>query len=69
MEGNMKLSFQTKNVNDKVLVTLFDNGIKISSVWKTKENSRYASLNELKEQMKLRYVLENNIVEDEQEGE
>lgn len=65
----MKLSFQTKNVNDKILVTLFDNGIKISSVWKTKENSRYASLNELKEQMKLRYVLENNIVEEEQEGE
>ena len=64
----MKLSFQTKNVNDKILVTLFDNGIKISSVWKTKENSRYVSLNELKEQMKLRYVLENNIIE-EQEGE
>jgi hypothetical protein len=64
----MKLSFQTKNVNDKILVTLFANGVKISSVWKTKENSRYVSLNELKEQMKLRYVLENNIVE-EQEGE
>jgi hypothetical protein len=65
----MKLSFQTKNVNDKILVTLFANGVKVSSVWKTQENSRYVSLNDLKEQMKLRYVLENYPEGEEEKGE
>jgi hypothetical protein len=65
----MKLSFHTKNVNDKILVTLFANGVKVSSVWKTQENSRYVSLNDLKEQMKLRYVLENYPEGEEEKGE
>jgi hypothetical protein len=65
----MKLSFHTKNVNDKILVTLFANGVKVSSVWKTQENSRYVSFNDLKEQMKLRYVLENYPEGEEEKGE
>ena len=60
----MKLSFETKQVNDKTLIVLFDNGRKVSSMWKTNENSNYANLNEAKEQLERRYVMENEQYEE-----
>lgn len=63
----MKLSFETQKFNDKVLVTMFDQGKKVSSVWKMLEGSNYVNLHELKDQMELRYIMENQ--PDEEEGE
>jgi phosphoheptose isomerase len=61
----MKLSFETKNLNDKILVTLFDNGKKVASCWKMNEGSNYVNLQTLKEQMELRYKMENEQFEEE----
>ena len=54
----MKLSFETQKLNDKILVVMLDNGKKVSSAWKKLENSNYVNLQELKDQMELRYILE-----------
>ena len=62
----MKLSFETQKFNDKVLLTMFDNGKKVYSTWKMLENSNYVNIQELKDQMELRYILENG---EEEEGE
>lgn len=63
----MKLSFETQKFNDKVLVTMFSDNKKVSSVWKMLEGSNYVNLQELKDQMELRYIMENQ--PDEKEGE
>lgn len=65
----MKLSFETKtsSFGDKVLVTMFDNGKKVASAWKVTEGSNYLNLQDLKDQMKLNYLLDNQ--SDEEEGE
>lgn len=63
----MKLSFETQKFNDKVLVTMFSDNKKVSSVWKMLEGSNYVNLQELKDQMELRYIMENQ--PDEEEGE
>ena len=64
----MKLSFETKtsSFGDKVLVTMFDNGKKVASAWKSVEGSNYLNLQDLKDQLELRYLLDN---QPEEEGE
>lgn len=62
----MKLSFETQKFNDKVLVTMFSDNKKVASVWKMLEGSNYANLQELKSQMELRYIMEN---QPDEEGE
>jgi hypothetical protein len=63
----MKESFETQKFNDKVLVSMFADNKKVSSVWKMLEGSNYVNLQELKDQMELRYIMENQ--PDEGEGE
>jgi hypothetical protein len=63
----MKLSFETQKFNDKVLVSMFADNKKVSSVWKMLEGSNYVNLQELKDQMELSYIMENQ--PDEGEGE
>lgn len=62
----MKFTFNHKDHGDKVLVTLFANGDKAGSIWKTKENSFFENLKEAEQMLLLRYQIEN---EKEEEGE
>lgn len=62
----MKITFETKKLSDKVLVTMFDNGQKVSSVWKMNESSNYVNMKDLQDQMELNYIMDN-LPDDEEE--
>jgi hypothetical protein len=55
----MKFTFNHKDHGDKVLVTLFANGDKAGSIWRTKENSFFENLKEAEQMLLLRYQIEN----------
>jgi hypothetical protein len=64
----MKHSFEHKNLGDKLLITLFVNGIKSGFTYKTLKNdvqSSYVNIKEAEEQLLLRHL----IINEEQQGE
>jgi hypothetical protein len=67
-EDNMKTSFTHKDHGDKVLVTLFANGNRVASIWRTKENSFFENLKEAEQMLLLRYQIDNSS-EEQEEGE